>query len=488
MLLSGCGLLSGPAPVPPSVGPSVAVPAGLERFYAQRADWHDCGGPTCARIEVPVDYTHPDGPTISLSMTRIAASGDGALGTLFINPGGPGGSATDYARVAKGVIDDSVREAYDVVGVDPRGVGGSDPIHCLTDAQNDSMAATPSDPRTPQEKQALLDALATPAKGCADQALVAHLSTQDAARDLDIARASVGSDTFNYLGKSYGTMLGITYAQLFPSRVGRMVLDGVLPPDLDLIDVTKGQADAFELALAHFVADCVTHSDCPLSGTSDQALAQLRTWLASLRDHPLPGKDRDLNQALATYAVLTQLYFPPDDWSTLRIAVSAAMKDGNPQPLFEALDARINRNAQGHYTDNGNDAFYAVTCLDRPYAGSVDETAALAEQWKKDDPTFGEGLAWGLLACANWPAKADRITTVDARTANPILVVTSLYDPATPGDWGLHLGRVIPSGAVITRQGDGHTGYRRGSACIDDAVDAYLVTGTTPGLNATCTD
>ena len=462
------------------------MPAGLERFYAQRPQWHDCGGPECARIEVPLDYAHPDGPTVSLAMTRVPAAGSDRLGSLFVDPGGPGGSATDYARAARGILDRDVREAYDVVGVDPRGIGGSEPIRCLTDAQNDTIASTASDPRTDAERQALLTALELPAQGCAGQRLVGHMSTQDAARDLDIARAAVGDALFNYFGKSYGTMLGVTYAQLFPQRVGRMVLDGVLPTDLDLEDVTGRQAQAFEEALRSFVADCLPLRDCPLTGTTDEGLTQLRAWLTSLRDHPIDVDGRALNEALAAYAVISYLYFPPDDWSTLRSALAAAMKDGDGAPLLEALDVRLKRNADGHYEDNSTDAFYAVTCLDRPYTGTVADVEALAAEWKVTYPTFGEGLAWGLLACRDWPASSTRITDVSADTANPVLIVATTKDPATPGDWGIHLARVMPHAALVVRQGEGHTGYGRGSSCVDGIVDDYLLSGATPGLNTSC--
>ena len=471
--------------VPPSASAVAPTPAGLARFYSQPLSWHDCGGPECARIDVPLDYANPSGPTISLSLARTKATGT-RVGSLFVDPGGPGGSAVDYAKAAAAVVDPAVLAAYDVVGVDPRGVGGSEAVHCLTDEQVDRLAATDTTPDSPAAEADAIAAAALPARGCSTDPVAAHIGTQDAARDLDIARAVVGDPVLNYLGKSYGSSLGITYAQLFPANVGRMVLDGILPPNLDLEAVTKGQAAAFEVAVRDFVTDCVTQQDCPLSGTPDAALAELSSWLTALDQNPLSGGDRPLNEALASYAVLSYLYFPPDDYTSLRSGLRAAMHDGDPKPLLELLDARTSRGPDGRYIDNSTDAFYAVTCLDRPYTGSLDDIRATAAQWATQYPTFGASLAWGMLPCANWPATAERLSDVTATTANPILLVSTKKDPATPYQWGVDMASRIPGARLITRNGTGHTGYGEGSPCIDDAVDAYLLNGTLPPAGTTC--
>lgn len=485
VLLAGCSSAASAPAIPPTTTAAAGVPAGLSRFYSQPLTWHDCGGPECARIDVPLDYAVPAGPTISLSLSRTKATGT-AIGTLFVNPGGPGGSAVDYAKAAAAVVDPEVLAAYDVVGVDPRGVGGSAAVHCLTAEENDRLAAADTTPDSPAVEAELIAASRLPGDGCGTQKVAAHISTEDSARDLDVARAVVGDPVLNFLGKSYGTMLGITYAQLFPGNVGRMVLDGVLPPDLDLAAVTKGQADAFEEALGDFVSDCLSQQDCPLSGTTQQALRQLRNWLTQLDAHPLEGGDRPLNEALASYAVLSYLYFPPDDFTSLRSALRAAMTEGDPQPLLDLLDSRTSRGPDGTYQDNSTDAFYAVTCLERPYAGTVDTLRATAREWGAQDPTFGASLAWGMLPCAQWPAVAPRVSNVGATTANPVLVVSTTKDPATPYLWGVDMAARMPGARLVTRVGAGHTGYGQGSACVDAAVDAYLLSGALPPAGTTC--
>jgi pimeloyl-ACP methyl ester carboxylesterase len=518
LALSACSLASEPEAVAPTRPPSVAdsavpssasaAPSGtasadgaqpsdsvsaaattadLSRFYDQKVTWKNCGDADCTTFEVPLDYSDPTGPTVELAASRVSASGD-KIGTLFVDPGGPGGSAFDYAKSAGSIVSPSVLAHFDVVGVDPRGVGNSEPVDCLTDSQIDSLIAVDGTPDSPAEEAAIVDESTLPGKGCAAKsgAVWAHMGTVDAARDLDIARAIVKDETFSYLGKSYGTMLGATYAELFPDRVGRMVLDGVLPTSLDLIEVTKGQADAFEVAVRDFAKDCLTHSDCPLSGTPEQGVGQLQTWLTGLDARPIPAGDRDLSEPLATYAVLSFLYFPAYDYPRLRSALASAMDKKDPQPLLMLLDERTSRGPDGRFTDNSTEAFYGVTCLDRPFDGTVDDVKALAKEWAATAPTFGPSLAWGLLTCKDWPARTDVLTDATARGSNPILVVSTTHDPATPYQWGERVAAELDNARLLTWDGYNHTAYREGSACIEGAVNAYLLKGTLPKEGTVC--
>lgn len=513
MLLAGCGLVGGePDAIPPTPGSSSAATsaapstpgssdqssaaaspsstdptAGLERYYTQDVEWKNCGQADCATIKAPLNYADPEGPSIDLAITRVPATGE-RVGSLFVNPGGPGGSAVDYAKAADYIVSDVVRKHFDIVGVDPRGVAHSDPVHCMSDAQIDEFMAADGTPDSPVEEQEIVVDSELPATGCERNggALIKYMGTVESARDLDIARAVVGDDALNYLGKSYGTMLGATYAELFPTRVGRLVLDGVLPPDLDMEQVTKGQADAFEVAVRDFVSYCLGSSGCPLTGSVDEGLDQLRSWLTSLDANPLKGGDRDLNEALATYATLSYLYFPGSDYPRLKDALRSGMQDQDPRPLLTLLDARISRGPDGHYYDNSSDAFYAVSCLDRPWDGTVDDVKALAEQWKATAPTFGPALAWGMLPCKDWPATSTPITHATANGSNPILVVSTKNDPATPYQWGAQLADELDNARLLTYDGYGHTAYSQGSSCIDEAVDAYLLKGTMPKDGLVC--
>jgi pimeloyl-ACP methyl ester carboxylesterase len=508
-LVSGCGLLGGSEAVPStrpsaeaspqdgatsapaaSTEPSPEPSVDLSRFYEQEVQWRNCGAADCATILAPLDYTDPEGPTIELGITRLPATGE-RIGSLFVNPGGPGGSAVEYAKAGDFVVSGDVREAYDIVGVDPRGVGTSEPVECLTDAQLDAFGAVDGTPDSADEEQLVADLAAQVGEGCARDSAprFAHVGTVDSARDLDIARALVGDETLTYLGKSYGTMLGATYAELFPDRVGRVVLDGVLPASLDLVEVTRGQAEEFEEMLRDFVRDCQEYDDCPLTGGVDDGVRQVQEWLESLDESPLPGRageERDLNEALAAYAVLSNLYFPSYDYPRLREALAAAIDRGDPTQMFDILDSRISRGPDGRYLDNSTEAFYSVTCLDRPYDGGIDEVRALAEEWRETAPTFGPALAWGLLACTDWPATGEQITSTVAAGSNPILVVSTRLDPATPYEWGVLLADELENGHLVTYEGVGHTAYREGSACVDDAVDRYLLRGEVPEAGLSC--
>ncbi|MDI1288980.1 MAG: alpha/beta fold hydrolase, partial [bacterium] len=308
LLLTACSSLSSggdvSTPAPQTSASSSPATGPLAAFYNQQVEWKNCGNADCATIVVPVDYSDPTGAAVELAATRVKATGD-TVGSLFVNPGGPGGSAVDYAKAADYIVTPAIREHYDIVGVDPRGVSKSDPVHCSTDAQIDEFMAADGTPDSPVEEQEIIDDSAEMGAHCAATAdpLYAHMGTVDSARDLDIARAVVQDEAFNYLGKSYGTMLGATYAELFPDRVGRMVLDGALPASLDMVEISKGQAEAFEVALADFVTNCLTHDDCPLTGATADGVQQVRDWLASLDSNPIAAGDRELNEPLAAYAI-----------------------------------------------------------------------------------------------------------------------------------------------------------------------------------------
>ena len=440
-------------------------------------------------MQVPLDYQDPAAGTVELSMTMVPAREE-SIGALFVNPGGPGGSAFDYARAADFIVSPAIRDSFDIVGVDPRGVGGSDPVKCLTDAQIDEIFSADGTPDDDQERLQLIADSSSIAQACDENAeeLWRHMDTVSTARDMDIVRSVLGQPVLNYLGKSYGSAIGATYAELFPSRVGRMVLDGVLPVDLSQEEITFGQARAFESGLVDFANFCAQSDECPFTGSSQDVHEQLRSFLDALDRRPLPTQDgRVLTESLGSYAVLSFLYFPKTDYPRLMEALRRAVNDDDGTELIALVDERVNRGKDGRYLDNSTDAFYAVSCADLPFEGTAEDVERLAQEWSIDAPTFGSAFAWGMLVCADWPAPAaERVTSVTADGSAPILIVSTAGDTATPHEWGIGLAEALANGHLLTWDAFNHTAYREGSACIDDAVDNYLLAGELPPADLVC--
>jgi pimeloyl-ACP methyl ester carboxylesterase len=501
-LLAGCSSSPGePAPSgspsvagssTPSGAPSRSQAASLASYYDQKLAWAGCGGAfECAKLTVPLDYADPTGETIQISVIRLKTSDQSKkIGSLILNPGGPGGSGVEYARAARAVVDEPVRARYDVVGFDPRGVARSAPVQCLDDKQTDTFLAadgSPDDAAEVAEAEKLSKQLA---EACEKRSakVFAHIDTESAARDVDILREALGDEKLYWLGASYGTFLGATYADLFPTKVGRMVLDGAIDPTLTNVELTHGQAKGFELALRRFVENCIEQSDCPLPRDVQGGLDRIQQFFDDVDATPLPTNDkqRPLTQSLAQNAVLSYLYFPPYDFDQLRYGLSAAF-DGDGSVLLSMLDERLRRNEAGEYADNSNAALYAVNALDRPDRPTAAESQVLADQWAKEAPVFGAFLAWGNLPFQYWGVPANgKPKAITAPGSPEILVVGTTYDPATPYPWAQALAKQLSKGVLLTRVGDGHTGYGMGSQCTDKAIDRYLVTGATPATGTVC--
>lgn len=496
LMLAACTSSDGaePAPTPTSATPAPSLPApdpALAGFYEQQLEWRDCGeGMQCTTVRVPLDYGNPTGDSIGIAVNRRRARDP--RGSLLLNPGGPGASGLEYAQYAELVLTEAVVDSYDVVGFDPRGVGASAPVDCVTDAQLDALFAADGTPDDPSEVAGIARLSAEFADGCArlSAAVAPHVDTESAVRDMDIIRAALGDEQLTFLGKSYGSLLGTTYAELFPQRVGRIVIDGVLPSSLDGEETSFGQAVAFDAALHRFARYCATKRECPLPGDPDEAVRRVQQFLVDLEAEPLPGiGDRMLGEALGTYAILSFLYFPPLDWDRLIDGLSYAFR-GDGSVLMDMMDERTQRNGDGTYLDNGNEAFYAISCLDRPGLGGADHAERLAREWAEQAPVFGPYLAWGTLPCWDWPwtgpVDAEDPPVITAAGSAPILVVSTTHDTATPYEWGVQVAGELESGRLLTLDGDGHTAYQQGSACIDAAVDAYLIDGVLPGEGTVC--
>ncbi|MEV6116648.1 alpha/beta hydrolase [Streptomyces sp. NPDC052109] len=475
-----------------------ATPSALSSYYTQELHWRSCGvaGFQCATIKVPLDYAKPGSGDVRLAVARKKATGKGRpLGSLLVNPGGPGGSAVAYLQQYAGVgYPAEVRARYDMVAVDPRGVGRSEPIECLDGREMDAFTETDLTPDNQRERDALAAADRKFDESCGAHSarLLRHVSTVEAARDMDIVRAVLGDPKLNYLGASYGTFLGATYAGLFPDRVGRMVLDGAMDPSLDSLKLNLGQTAGFETAFQAFAKDCVQHSDCPLGGrgtTPAQVGDHLQAFFRKLDAHSIPTGDADgrkLGESLATTGVIAAMY-DQSTWEQLREALTSAMKKNDGAGLLALSDTYYERDANGHYS-NLMMANAAVNCLDLPSAFTgPDQVEKELPAFEKASPVFGAVLAWSSLNCAYWPVKATgKPHRIQAEGAAPIVVVGTTRDPATPYRWAQSLAHQLSSGHLLTYVGDGHTAYGRGSTCIDTAINDYLLRGTPPSEGKRC--
>ncbi|MFE1048058.1 alpha/beta hydrolase [Streptomyces olivaceus] len=475
-----------------------ATPAELSPYYEQKLGWRDCGVPgfQCATMKAPLDYAKPADGDVRLAVARKKATGPGRrLGSLLVNPGGPGGSAIGYLQQYAGIgYPEKVRAQYDMVAVDPRGVARSEPVECLDGRQMDAFTRTDATPDDERETDELVDAYKDFAEGCGKDApkLLRHVSTVEAARDMDVLRAVLGDEKLHYVGASYGTFLGATYAGLFPERAGRLVLDGAMDPSLPARRLNLEQTQGFETAFQSFAKDCAGRSDCPLGGkgtTPDQAGRNLTSFFDDLDAKPLPAGDADgrrLTESLATTGVIAAMY-DEAAWQQLREALTSAMKKKDGAGLLVLSDSYYEREADGSYS-NLMFANAAVNCLDLPAAfSSPDQVREALPEFEKASPVFGEGLAWASLNCTYWPVQpTGEPRRIKAAGATPIVVVGTTRDPATPYRWAEALADQLSSGRLLTYEGDGHTAYGRGSTCIDSAIDTYLLTGTAPKDGKRC--
>ncbi|MFG2713626.1 alpha/beta hydrolase [Streptomyces goshikiensis] len=503
LLLSGCtsGGSGGPRAAASSSGSGVGhappgvIPAALRPYYDQKLNWRDCGVPgfQCATLKAPLDYAKPgSGQDIDIAVSRRQASGPGKrLGSLVVNPGGPGGSGIGYLQAYAGIgYPTAVRAQYDMVSFDPRGVDRSSPVECLTGSEMDEFTQVDQTPDDPAERAKLVEAFKKFAAGCEENSpkILPHVSTVDAARDMDVLRSALGDKKLSYVGASYGTFLGATYAELFPGRVGRLVLDGAMDPSRPALELNRDQTAGFETAFTSFAKDCAKQPDCPLGKGSPQEVAQrLKEFFRKVDAQPVPSGDpaRPLGESLATTGVIAALY-DESAWPQLREALTGAM-NGDGSGLLGLADSYYERDADGKYA-NLMFANAAVNCIDQPaaFSGPAAVDKALPS-FEKASPVFGAGLAWASLNCGYWPVKATgEARALAAKGAPPIVVVGTLRDPATPYKWAQALAGQLESGTLLTYDGDGHTAYGRGSECVDTAINRYLLEGKPPAAGKKC--
>lgn len=464
-----------------------APDAALQSFYSQDVDWSDCGrGFECGWLKVPLDYADPDGEQLDLALLKVLARApELRIGSLVVNPGGPGAPGTQYAAQAALAFRAPLLNHFDIIGFDPRGTGRSNPVDCLTDDELDDYLAGDPAPDTAAEETELLDWTERFGRGCAEKSgdLVDHVSTVEAARDMDVLRAALGEESLDFFGASYGTKLGATYAELFPDRVGHLVLDGAVDLSISSREQSLEQARGFETAITAYVKDCVDSGVCYLGSSVEEGKAAITDLLAQVDAEPLPAGDRELRVGNAFYGIAAPLY-NRSYWVLLTRALEQAMT-GDGAQLMELADLYASRGPDG-YLDNSSEAIYAINCLDDPSFVPAEQIPGEYADFEEASPTFGRIFAWGLVGCSGFEGEPAEPIEVDGSGAAPILVTGTTRDPATPYEWAEALAEQLESGVLLTRDGDGHTAYNAGNGCVDETIESYLVDGEVPGDDVSC--
>lgn len=472
----------------------------FESFESQTPNWAPCGeNLECAEVFAPMDWNDEQSERITLALVRQPALGsEPALGSLFVNPGGPGASGVSYLMGnVSNAVSPAVQERYDVVGWDPRGVGASSAISCLTAEEMDEALYGPIPTDMPELGSDEWIAEATQegreyGEACLERTgdLVGYVDTGSTVQDLDMLRAIVGDEKLNYLGYSYGTKIGARYADEYPDRVGRLVLDGALDPYVSVSEMVRVQTAGFEQALRAYVTDCLTTAPCFFTGSPDDALKQINAQLRQVEAEPITAPDgRTVESGVLLTAIVTALY-SEDSWPFLD-DLFEEISVGETETALLLADF-YNDREDGVYTTNTTEAFNAINCLDYPSEPqlSPEMMRSNAAELRELAPTIGEFQGYGETLCADWPVTAsDPVAAAGADTtgigADPILVIGTTGDPATPYEWAIRLANQLESGVLITLHGEGHTAYGK-DTCIDTVVDDYLLTGNAPVSDPNC--
>ncbi|GAB4079745.1 alpha/beta hydrolase [Modestobacter muralis] len=483
---------------------AASSPAAPATPVAQPIAWTDCdadidqiiaGRPgaerdlafSCGTTSVPASYDDPAGGPLDLFLVRATFAGQtDRIGSLLVNPGGPGQSATDAAVQSALTLPEDVLRRFDVVGLDPRGAGLSTPVECISDQQKDELFAV--DPRT-ADAAALTTAFGqvdAVAAGCAEKykEALGAFATVDSARDMDLVRESLGDEQLTFLGYSYGTTLGSTYAELFPERVRALVLDGAVDPDATAEEFAEQQAQAFEVAFDAFAANCTALlAGCPIGADPRTSVTDLLTQAGTT---PVPssraGETRQATPGLVLNGIRSALY-QPSAWPQLAQSLAAA-RAGDAAGILTLADTYTGRNDDGTYT-NVVDANVAVTCADTEERRTADQVRTVLAEWSTQYPLFGADAALGLYTCSPWQAPRTPLPARDAAGSAPILVIGTQGDPVTPLPGAQDMAADLTSGALLTWAGNGHTAYPK-TDCVTAAVNAYLIDLVVPAEGTVC--
>ncbi len=500
LLLTGCtstdaGNGNGtdtPRTTPPAAdakpGEAPALPASLT---GQQPQWKRCKAPEggerpgadwrCASVRVPLDYAKPDGETIPVALIRKEARDKSRrIGSLLFNFGGPGASGVDILPRAATEYG-KLNGRYDLVGFDPRGVERSSGVVCRDDAEQAAAEASVDlTPDTAAEEAAYLKDGTDFGAGCARRSgtVIAHTTTSNTARDLDLVRHVLGDEKLNYFGISYGTQLGAAYAHLFPRNVGRTVLDAVVDPTADSTGHARNQTIGFQRALDNYLKST--------GEGSKKGTARIVRLLEQLDREPLPVGDRKLTDGLALTGIAITLY-SQSNWSLLTSALEQAER-GDGTELLRLADWYNDRDENGHYSTQSHSQ-RAISCADSSERPTAAQAKALLPEFRGLSPVFGPFLAWDTAGwCANWPVKGEHANPdASAPGAGPILVVGTTGDPATPFEGAERMAKELGKGVgiLLGNEGEGHGAYGT-SSCVTGTIDAYLLDGKVPAYGTTC--
>lgn len=494
LALSGCVAetdSAAPKPIAPVASPA---PAGFEDFYNQIVDFEACGEQLfCADILVPMNWDDGLSESITIATVYRAADKKNSLGFILFNPGGPGASGYDWVKESGEFLGtQKLRENFNLLGFDPRGVGRSSAVECLTDSEYDEFlyGVTGFELGSDEDIAAARRAIWAFGDECLENTgdLLGHVDTVSAAKDMDLIRAVIGEQQLNFLGYSYGSFLGTTYATLFPDRVGRFVLDGAIDPTVPDQQQTLIQIEGFEKALIAFLENCKDFKDCPFTGFVEADLKTITKFFRALESNPLPTTS---GRELTIWAAVTGLIMPlysDSFWPLLATAFDQALNSDRGDMFLVLADQYNDRDESGRYGTNLIAANYAINCLD---ARSSTNSFSMTRQNKallEAAPTLGRYWQFGALRCENWPfSLKSSPASYAAEGAPTILVIGTTGDPATPYSQAKALaGNILSDAFLLTYNGEGHTIYGQQVACVDNTVDRFFLSGELPEKDPNC--
>ena len=458
-------------------------------FVVNPIEWKPCDGSTstqveCGNIEVPFDYADPEQGSFVLYIKKLnAASPANRIGSMMVNPGGPGFGGSSLADDAQYYFSQDLIDHFDIIAWDPRGTGESTPaVNCVDTF--DEYFGLDSPPESPEEKQALIDASQAFNDNCAQNsgAILPYISTMASAQDLNSLRLALGEEKVSYFGFSYGSELGTTWATMFPETVRAIVVDGAVDPNASSTEEGMNQAKGFEGQLATFLKQCSVKTTCAFhnGGKAESAFDQL---VLDIDATPLEvSKDRTPVTQGVLFTAVAQAMYSDYYWPQLSEALNAA-RGGDGKGILQLYDDYYQRKEDGTY-GNELEAFLAISCLDDPGATSTEEVDLHIEEFIAAAPRLGGNFAYGY-SCALWPVKQASKVTITGKGAGPIVVVGTTGDPATPLDSARKMALGLEQGILIVVDANQHTGYGANN-CVVKAVDEYLIKLIVPANETTC--